>query len=51
MRILVYRLSLNSECEDTIYFNSPTMQVIVPKKNHLQIIIILTVVRNETNDH
>ena len=51
MRILVYILSLNSECEDTIYFNSPTMQIIVPEKNHLPIIIILTVVHHDTNDH
>ena len=32
MRILPYISSLSSECEETIYFISPTTQVIVPEK-------------------
>ena len=32
MRILLCILWLSSECEDTIYFISPTTQMIVPKK-------------------
>ena len=43
MRILVYRLSLNSECEEATYFISPTMQVIVPKKVTYKLLYFLGV--------
>ena len=46
MRILHYILSLSSECEDRIYFNSLTMSMIFSDNNHLHTVIVLKVAQN-----